>query len=1377
MNNKKYNLTFPENNIYMVEKFNNGTAINTIAGLFNIKSKFDEKICNEIMNNLVKYNDSVRIKIYESNNSVYQIIDDYSYEEIEYIDMSGKTEEEIELYFKNMVNIPFKFLNNKLYEFKIIRYNEDSGCILVKLHHIISDAWTLGQVANQLVKMYNNALNNIEEECNVPSYLDFVASENEYILSEKYIKDEEFWIEYFKDIKEVVSLKTSTSKISSKAKRYSVTLDKNINDKIVEYTKANKVSPYTLFLGALSTYIYRVKDKMDFVIGTPVLNRSNFKEKQMMGMFVSTMPTRIKVEENFKFLDLVKKIGMDTMSLFRHQKYPITKMLEHIHKTTDIDGKIYNIMLSYQNARSDISENEIYSSTWLFSGNIQDELDIHIMDMDNNGVLNINYDYLTDLFDDVEIECLHTRIMTIIENALNDIDIDIESIDIMNETEKNKLDEYNNTTVEYPSDKTVIDLFEQQVKSNPNNIALICENTKVTYEDLSKRSDDFANYLSDIKNENIIINISNSIDTIVAIYGILKSGNTYIPVDLSMPADRLDYIIKDANAKYIISKNHYKNIKNIDMDNLQTSNKKINHSKPDSIAYIIYTSGTTGNPKGVRILNKSLTNYIYWGSKVYKNDTNKIVMPLFTSIGFDLTVTTVFLPLISGGSIVITNKNIIDIFNTNEINTIKLTPAHFALVNYNIKSYENVKTLILGGEALKTNTCFNYTKHNNWVSIFNEYGPTETTVGCMIYKYNKSIDTDETVKIGKPADNVKLHVLNRNRQYVPIGCEGELYISGDGLSIGYVNLEERNKESFKNNMYKTGDVVKLDFDMQMKYIGRLDTQVKINGYRIELDDISNIIAKNFDVKDIVVTTKEINKINNMCVYYVSDKTYSEKDFQDLLHTKLPLYMIPNLYFRVQEIPLNINGKVDFKKLNKLSVNINSRTSKQDSYKDKLEAIMCNILKELLNTEEVYPTSNIFELGIDSLTIIKCQIRLVNYNYTVDMQKFYEYPVIRDFCDNILNNNKSEVDILKKDLNEYREISFSKVNQKNKVENVMLTGATGYLGSHVLKEILDNESIKKVYCIIRGADYKEKLDRKFSYYFENIDINKQSKVEIINGDLEQENFGIDKEIFENIDVIINTAAIVKHNGHRTEFEKGNVETVKNIINVCLENNIVLEHISTMSVAGINSSEILTENSFYIDQDYNINPYIETKFNAELLIYENIKNNNLMANVFRMGNLTWRLSDGRFQYNVEENAFFMRLKNICDLMTYSNEIEKYSLEFTPVDVAAKNIIDLIINKKQIVNSIYHLYNNKVVKFKTFVDILKDKDIILNKVSDEDFIKIIKNYDAKQNILLNEIITYFNSINVKTSNEITNSNLANEWPNIDQKYIEYIFKYLNH
>lgn len=1375
MNNKKYNLTFPENNIYMVEKFNNGTSINTIAGLFNIKANFDEKICNDIINNLIKSNDSLRIKIYESNNSTYQIIDDYLYEEIEYVDMTGKNEEEIKSYFINIVDKPFKFLNSKLYEIKIIRYDENSGSILIKLHHIISDAWTLGQVANQLVKMYNNSLNNVKEEYIVPSYVDFIESEKEYISSEKYKKDEEFWREYFKDIDEVVSLKTPSSKISTKAKRYSVTLDKDINDKIIEYTKVNKVSPYTLFLSAVSTYIYRVRDKMDFVIGTPVLNRSNFKEKQMMGMFVSTMPTRVKIEENIKFIDLVKQIGTDTMSLFRHQKYPITKILEHIHKTTNVEGKIYNVMLSYQNARSDISENQIYSSTWLFSGNIQDELDIHIMDMDNNGVLNINYDYLTDLFEDLEIEYLHTRIMTIIEHALSDIDVSLEDINIIGDLEQNKLTEYNNTASEYPSDKTVIDLFEQQVKLNPNKIALICENERITYEELSKRADSFANYLSEIKNENIIVNISNSIETIVAIYGILKSGNTYIPVDVSMPIDRLNYIIKDADAKYIISKNRYDNIQNIDISKIETSNKKINNSKSDSIAYIIYTSGTTGNPKGVRILNKSLMNYIYWGSKVYNNTDNKIVMPLFTSIGFDLTVTTIFLPLITGGSIVITNKNIIDIFNTTEINTIKLTPAHFALVNYNIKSYENIKTLILGGEALKTNTCYNYTKYNNLVSIFNEYGPTEATVGCMIYKYNKDKDLDETVKIGIPANNFKLHILNKKRQCVPIGCEGELYISGDGLSIGYVNLEERNREYFKDNMYKTGDIVKLDFDMQMKYIGRLDTQVKINGYRIELDDISNIIAKNFDLKDIVVTTKEINKINNMCVYYVADKVYSEKEFQDLLHTKLPLYMIPNLYFKVKEIPLSINGKVDFRKLDKLSVNINN-TNSVDNYKNKLEVIMCNILKELLNTNDVNPNSNIFKLGIDSLTIIKCQIKLAGYNYTVDMQKFYEYPVVRDFCNHILNNHKNETNIMKKDLNEYKDITFAKSNNKQKVENVMLIGATGYLGSHILYELLQNNNIKKIYCVIRGNDYKEKLDRKFSYYFENIDIANQSKVDIIHGDMEQENFAINKEIFKNVDVIINAAAMVKHNGHRSEFEKSNVQTVSNIIKVCIENNIILEHVSTMSIAGINSLETLTENNFYIGQDYDINPYIESKFNAELLIYENIRNNSLKANVYRMGNLTWRLSDGKFQYNVEENAFFMRLKNICDLNAYSSEIEKYDLEFTPVDIAAKNILDLIINKKQTVNLIYHLYNNKVVKFNTLVEVLKERNIILNKVSDEDFVKIIKSHDVKQNILLNEIITYFNSINVKTSNEFTNQSLNNGWPDINKIYIEYIFRYLD-
>ncbi|MBR1883572.1 MAG: hypothetical protein IJ809_01270 [Clostridia bacterium] len=377
---EKRDLTFPQKNIYMVELINGDNALNTIAGVLKINDSFDSEICKKIINEVIKQNDATRINIIEGEN-ISQVVNEYKYVYVQEIDMKSKSEEEVNKLLDDLTKEKIDIYSNSLITFYVISTHDKSGMIYLKMHHIIGDAWTLMQITNQLTEMYEKILNGEDISFEVPSYLEFIDSEIEYEKSEKCEKDREFWKEYLKDVKEPVSLKDRTKKISNSAKRYSVLLSSEQNTAIEEYCKKNRVSPYTLFMTALATYIYRIKDANDIIIGTPILNRSNFREKKMLGCFISTIPMRIRIEEGVKFLDLVKSVTTKTMSLFRHQKYPITKILEDIHNESENSGKIYNLMLSYQNARADVPSN--MSTEWIFSKYIQDDLEIHIMDMDS----------------------------------------------------------------------------------------------------------------------------------------------------------------------------------------------------------------------------------------------------------------------------------------------------------------------------------------------------------------------------------------------------------------------------------------------------------------------------------------------------------------------------------------------------------------------------------------------------------------------------------------------------------------------------------------------------------------------------------------------------------------------------------------------------------------------------------------------------------------------------------------------------------------------------------------------------------------------------------------------------------------------------------
>jgi amino acid adenylation domain-containing protein/thioester reductase-like protein len=1425
VNDNKYSLTFPENNIYLVEKFSEGTAINTIAGFLKIQSIFDEKICNEIINKLIEANDSLRIKIYEENNTSYQIINDYKYENIKFIDMSGKSHEEIQKFFDDSVKIPFNFLGNKLYEFTIIRYDDNTGYIFMKMHHIISDAWALGQAINQFIKMYSDYQNNINEKYNALSYVDFMESEKEYISSEKYIKDEEFWREYLKDIQPSVSLKAVTSKISTKASRYSIVLDKEINDKIIEYTKVNKVSPYTLFLAALSTYIYRIKDKKDFVIGTPVLNRSNFKEKQMLGMFVSTMPTRMRIEDGIKFIDLIKQIGTDIMTLFRHQKYPITKTLEHIHNTTDINGRIYNIMLSYQNARSNISNSDFFSTNWLFSGNIQDDLEIHIMDIDNSGILNINYDYLTELFDGIEIKYLHTRLMAIIQNAIDDIDVDLENIHIMSKEEENKiLYEFNDTNTEYPKDKTVIELFEEQVEKNPDNIALVFEDKQVTYRELNDKANQLAYYLKGSKNfkkrGNISIYMNRSIELIYSLIAINKCGCAYIPIDPAYPSERVQYILNDSNADLVITNIDFSfevnseviNVANVNLSEISKLNINLTASRGD-LVYIIYTSGSTGNPKGVMINNQNLINFLFGINKELKL-SDKDVMVSITTISFDIFGLEIWLTLVNGAKLILANEleqidsNLLNILCIkNGVNFIQTTPTKLRMLtnNKDIEYIKNMKKILLGGESLPNEYILKL-KELTDSEIINVYGPTETTIWSTI----KNITNFDYIVAGKPIQNTKAFVLDTKNRILPININGQLVIAGDSVAAGYYNNKKLTDKMFINiedvdsKVYLTGDLAIVNFQGDIKILGRTDFQVKLNGQRVELEEIEQKILKYKSISSVVVTVK--NESNLICFYVLenANKPIDEIELKKYLYLKMPIYMIPTRFEKIDSMPLTPNGKIDRKKI--LQLDLKQIEDIIIMPKNQVQKLILESWQVILNDKKFGITSNFFELGGDSFDAIKIKIDLLSKGIRIDYADVFKYPTIEGLSENINKTNTNiEFDIAgyKKDfsniLNQNKEINY--IPNKKKVGNVLITGVTGFLGAHIVSEFIDKED-GIVYCLIRRKNKlnsNQRLKDTLNFFFGN-KYNKfiGTRIIAVDGDIIKENLGINNSlnIASHVDFVVHSAACVKHYGNKQSFIDINIKGTENVVKFCYENNKKMIHISTLSVSGNafesanikqneNEKEILfDETCFYNNQSVD-NVYVYTKFKSEELVLDYI-NKGLKANIIRFGNLTGRYTDSKFQPNVEDNAFANRIKSIINIGKIPDSCYDMYIEFTPIDLSA----ELVVKVMQFFNqehNMFHAFNHNHIYVEQFISILKSINIHINVITNEEFSKYIGNIinnKQKSKVLVgiindlnaNNLLEYSNNIKIKSDLTIKYlKSIGFEWNNIDDDYVRNYIKYL--
>lgn len=1091
-------LTYPQQNIWLVEKTNSNLPINSIVGTIEINEGFNEEICNEAINWVIKNNDAMRINIVNIGDQTYQKINGFKYRKFEVINLSLCSENEKKEYINDSTLLPLflektgedRFNNledyNDLYDFKILDYGNDSGAIFMKIHHIISDAWSCSKIGTQLIE-YMEKKKNYEEiiEEVKPSYVEFAQKEIEYENSDKFVKDGIFWEEYLNGIHDAISLSNKSSDIfDTNAKRYNVKLDEDLNEKINVYCKENKISPFALFMSALSTYIYRVKEKEDFVIGTPLLNRSNFKEKQMLGMFISTIPMRIKMSNGISFVELAKEISKNNLEIFRHQKYPYAKILENVRKTTNVKSNLYNIILSYQNARTDMIKDDVYSTTWPFVNHVSDELQIHVMDMDSTGVLNINYDYKTSLFSDIEIKYLHERIMAIIENALEDINVNVEDIAIMSKSEEDKiLKEFNNTLTDYTKDKTLIEIFEEQVKITPEKIAIEFDGNTITYSELNKRANKLAKFLHEEKNVKINdivgVMINKSFELVISILACLKCGAAYLPIEKNYPKDRILYMVNNSNCNLILVDsfglefdnytnilnvkevlNKYELVNNINYDDWY---KVGNEYSADSIVYIMYTSGTTGIPKGVCVTNRNImrlvknTNYI----EFFEDD---VIIQTGATV-FDASTFEIWGALLNGLALHLIKKD--DLLNPkylenylekNNITIMWLTaPLFNQMVDYNVNMFKNLRVLLVGGDVLSV-------KHVNKVidccpkvQIINGYGPTENTTFSMCYLINEKFESN--IPIGKPISNSFGYVVDSKLRLLPMFVKGELLVGGDGVSKGYLNDEKKTSESFVqdpfnngNIAYKTGDIVRLNENGVLEFYGRKDNQFKIRGFRIELEEIKLAISSLEYIKDVFVMARkdkndeykiytyyvlnDENKIKNDRSNNISNDSISNNelnyDIRYDLQDKIPNYMLPSFYINVEKIPLNQNGKVDKEALILQTPIQNEDIDFVSEVKNKpstnLQVEISNIVTEILDISEVQidTTLSLFNFGMDSLSAIKLAIELSNkYNVEVSAKDIFEKNTIlalEEYIKNAKSDNLKNIQTTEKIENEIYPLS-------------------------------------------------------------------------------------------------------------------------------------------------------------------------------------------------------------------------------------------------------------------------------------------------------------------------------------------------------------------
>lgn len=1001
-----YPLSQPQQSIWYLEKTYPNTTMNVVAGSVRFKSRINYALLEKAIHLFIQKNQAMRLRMVEQNGVPMQYVSSFLAPKIEFFDFSYENGlDDLYRWDAAQTQKAFPLVDSDLYYFAMIKVSDEDGGFYIKTHHLISDAWSMSILGSQIVAHYI-ALESgatISDEPN-PDYLAILDTDEQYMQSQRFLKDKAYWEDKFSDHPEATRIKPPRSSvIDTRAQRKTLLTPVKLSNKIRQFCEENRVSVFTLFLSALCMYLNRTAEKEDIIIGTTLLNRSSQRDKNTVGMFTSIgAPIRVGINGDLDFKTFVKEMTGEAFSVLRHQKYPYNLLLEHVNRQHNLSGNLFDLVLTYQNSKMTKESEMEYVTRWHFPGHQLESLIININDRDDGGCLILDYDFLVDVFHIKEVEFIHQHLISLLWHALDNPLNKVSRLEMLSEKEKRRvLYEFNDTKADFPREKILPQLFEEQAERTPDNVAVVYEQTQLSYRELNERANRLAHLLQarGVGPDSVVgLCLYRSLEMMIGLMAIVKAGGAYMPISPEYPSDRIRYMLEDSGAKLVLTQSALLGGLQVDAelialeDPRHYSGSKENPTRetgPKNLAYIIYTSGSTGRPKGAMIEHHSIVNRIHWMQKKYPLTDRSAILQK-TPFTFDVSVWELFWWSFVGARVCMLTPGgerdpamMIEAIEREQITTMHFVPSMLSIFLDFVEKrgivgrLSSLHQVFSSGEALTLPQAdaFNRLLYTvNGTVLSNLYGPTEAAVDVSYFDCSPEV-TLKTVPIGRPIDNIRLYILDKNRNLLPVGIPGELYIAGVGVGRGYINNPELTAAAFVPDpfypgevMYKTGDRVRWFPGGDIEYLGRIDFQVKIRGFRIELGEIESRLRGHEAVSDAVVVGQSLGGAMHLCAYLVADRQIKRSELKDHLLRDLPEYMVPSYFVFLDRLPLSANGKLNRKALPEPDLS-EAADEKYIAPSNEMEERIAAMWREILGVEQIGVEQSFFSLGGNSLRAI------------------------------------------------------------------------------------------------------------------------------------------------------------------------------------------------------------------------------------------------------------------------------------------------------------------------------------------------------------------------------------------------------------------------
>ncbi|MCP6762150.1 MAG: amino acid adenylation domain-containing protein [Fischerella sp. CENA71] len=1058
-------LSFAQARLWFLDQLEGKTSTYNIPMTLRLVGSLNQVAMKMAVQEIVRRHEVLRTNFKMVNGVSVQVIADDANVSLSVIDLQHLKEVEQSVEVKRLANqeakCPFDLSNDPLLRVTLLRLGAESHVLLLTIHHIVSDGWSMGIFIQELSELYQTFCAGKPSQLpELPiQYADFACWQREWLSGEVLETQLNYWKQQLTGAPPLLALPTdrprpSVQTFQSSSEEFQ--LNRELTSKLKALSQQSGTTLFMTLLAAYVTLLLRYSDQEDIVVGSPIANRNRNEIESLIGFFVNILVLRTQLHGNPTFSELLERVREMTLGAYDHQDLPFEKLVEELQPERSLShAPLFQVMFMLQNAS--VGELELPGLTItpleLESSTTTDDLLLSMEETESELIGELTYN--STLFYASTIKRMVEHFQALLESIVTNPQQRLAQLPMLSAAERHQLlVEWNDTHTEYPLEQCFPQLFEQQVARTPEAVAVVFVDAQsaasprvkqqLTYHELNARANRWARYLVDqgVGAETIVALLCDrNIDFLTAMLAVFKAGGAYLPLNPNHPSERIHQVLEQSQVSFVLLTNQLEPIVSQalsklectpqvllleELANLEGSNENLPvRCQPDNLAYLIYTSGSTGKPKGAMLEHRGMLNHLY--AKVTDLQLSEVdVVAQTAPQSFDISVWQFLAVLLVGGRVeIIPNEmvapaQLLTLVETQQISILEIVPSllrmmlqHVELSGVTQPQMFNLRWLLLTGETLPPQLCRQWFEYYPAIPMMNAYGPTECSDDVTHYPIYQSPAPDAlNLPIGRPVANTQLYILDNQQQPVPIGVAGELYVGGVGVGRGYLHNWQQTQLNFVENpfikgsrLYKTGDKARFLPDGNVEFLGRIDYQVKIRGFRIELGEIEAVLSQHPHVQEAVVISREDQPgIQHLVAYVVANKAMSSaNELRNFLKDKLPDYMVPSVVVILEKMPLTPNDKVDRCALPAPDIQP-SLTASFARPRDNLELQLTQIWEEVLNLHPIGIRDNFFELGGHSLLAISLIAKIQSlFGKNLSLAAFFQGATIESLA-NILRSS-------------------------------------------------------------------------------------------------------------------------------------------------------------------------------------------------------------------------------------------------------------------------------------------------------------------------------------------------------------------------------------